>query len=224
MRSIPAVALTQTPRAELHLRAENLHALALAQLDPDTDILCIDDVLISSAEAPFPSSSFALVDHNRLHTRFSRANPSARVVAVVDHHADEGLYRDSADPRLITVPTFLSYRYRRDRARLLSNTDGPPPRTVPLRPPRAAANYRAWPGAQPSPLPMAGRPDAHGMSYVASAVSGFVALLVRTRLHSRGHIAAQNVSRCDRAASSLTSVEPTPPIPEAIADADGLDP
>ena len=106
MRGATAVSLTQTPRAELRLRAENLHAFELANLNPETDILCIDDIpQPPSPDAPFPSSSFALVDHNRLQSRFARANPDARVVAVIDHHEDEGLYRESADPRLIVVPT-----------------------------------------------------------------------------------------------------------------------
>ncbi|KAI0717891.1 DHH phosphoesterase [Cerioporus squamosus] len=104
LQGATAVPLTQTPRAELHLRAENLHALELAHLHADTDILCIDDVP-HTAESGFPSSSFALVDHNRLSPRFANLNPDARVVAVVDHHEDEGLYRDTANPRLVVVPT-----------------------------------------------------------------------------------------------------------------------
>ncbi|KAH9854599.1 DHH phosphoesterase [Lenzites betulinus] len=98
-RTVP---LAQTPRADLHLRAENLHALALAHLDADTDILCVDDI---PPTHPFPSTDFALVDHNRLQARFARDNPNARIVAVVDHHEDEGLYKDTADPRVIAVPT-----------------------------------------------------------------------------------------------------------------------
>ncbi|PIL29014.1 hypothetical protein GSI_09062 [Ganoderma sinense ZZ0214-1] len=101
VQGILAVSLTQTRRAELRLRAENLHAFTLAHLNPDTDILCLDDV----SRVPFPSTNFALVDHNRLGARFTQDNPAARVVAVVDHHEDEGLYRDTAAPRLIAVPT-----------------------------------------------------------------------------------------------------------------------
>ncbi|RPD61702.1 DHH phosphoesterase [Lentinus tigrinus ALCF2SS1-7] len=104
LQGATAVPLTQTPRAELHLRAENLHALELAHLNADTDILCIDDVP-HTADSGFPSSSFALVDHNRLGSRFSHSNSDARVVAVVDHHEDEGLYHDTANPRLVAVPT-----------------------------------------------------------------------------------------------------------------------
>ncbi|OBZ76768.1 Exopolyphosphatase [Grifola frondosa] len=94
-----------TPRRDLHLRVENLHALSLAGLaDPASPdyLLCIDDLPPS---ARFPSTRFALVDHNRLQPRFQRDNPGARVVAVIDHHQDEGLYRDSAEPRIIVVPT-----------------------------------------------------------------------------------------------------------------------
>ncbi|KAI0649958.1 DHH phosphoesterase [Trametes meyenii] len=102
VKSSLAVPLTQTHRTDLHLRAENLHAFELAGLQPDSDVLCIDDIPQSQ---PFPSTKFALVDHNRLHARFSRENPDARVVAVVDHHEDEGLYKDAADPRIVVVPT-----------------------------------------------------------------------------------------------------------------------
>ncbi|KAI0672337.1 DHH phosphoesterase [Trametes maxima] len=102
VKSRPAVPLTQTHRADLHLRAENLHTFELAGLQSDSDVLCIDDIPPSQ---PFPSTLFALVDHNRLHARFSRDNPDAKVVAVVDHHEDEGLYKDTADPRIVVVPT-----------------------------------------------------------------------------------------------------------------------
>ncbi|GBE83411.1 DHH phosphoesterase [Sparassis crispa] len=98
----PTIPLVQTPREDLHLRAENLHALALAGVDPAL-LLTISDLPSSSSSSPFPSTKFVLVDHNRLAPAFS--HPSARVVAVVDHHADEGLYADTADPRLIEVPT-----------------------------------------------------------------------------------------------------------------------
>ncbi|EKM57099.1 uncharacterized protein PHACADRAFT_254655 [Phanerochaete carnosa HHB-10118-sp] len=97
-----AIPLVQTPRADLSLRTENLYALELAGLNASTqDLLCIDDVPASS---PFPSVKFALVDHNHLQSRFTEGNPEARVVAVLDHHEDEGHHTD-ADPRIIVVPT-----------------------------------------------------------------------------------------------------------------------
>ena len=48
---------------------------------------------------PSQVSQFALVDHNVLNSRY--ASPTARVVAVIDHHEDEGQYKDTADPRIV---------------------------------------------------------------------------------------------------------------------------
>ncbi|KAJ7057097.1 exopolyphosphatase [Mycena amicta] len=91
----PSIPLIQIARDDLNLRAENLHALGLAGItDPAKQLVSSSDV-----PTPLPSTSFALVDHNRLGTAFT--NDNARVVAVIDHHADEGLYSDSADPRTI---------------------------------------------------------------------------------------------------------------------------
>lgn len=61
----------------------------------------MDEAQSTPPAAPFPSTAFALVDHNRLGTRFSENNPAAHVIAIIDHHADEGLYKD-ADPRIVT--------------------------------------------------------------------------------------------------------------------------
>lgn len=98
-----AVTLVQTSRSDLTLRAENLYALELAGLSQSTqDLLCIDDIPASTA---FPSRRFALVDHNRLQTRFVHNNADARVEAVIDHHEDEGAHKDTADPRIVVVPT-----------------------------------------------------------------------------------------------------------------------
>ncbi|KAI0059968.1 DHH phosphoesterase [Artomyces pyxidatus] len=88
------IPLLQTARADLHLRAENLHALALAGIAPDR-------LLTSDELPPNPTDKFALVDHNSLSSRFL---PSAHVTAVVDHHADEGRHLD-ARPRIVEVPT-----------------------------------------------------------------------------------------------------------------------
>ncbi|KAG2072907.1 DHH phosphoesterase [Suillus decipiens] len=89
-----AIAYITTPREDFVLRAENLHALGLAGINhPFEELYCSGD--------PMPSqvSQFALVDHNVLHTRY--ASPTARVVAVIDHHEDEGQYKDTADPRIV---------------------------------------------------------------------------------------------------------------------------
>ena len=102
------VPLIQTPHPDLQLRIENLYALSTsgfgdASSDPEKlKVLCLDDLPKSS---PFPSHKFSLVDHNRLGSRFTKDNPNATVVSIVDHHDDESLYKDTANPRIITVPT-----------------------------------------------------------------------------------------------------------------------
>ena len=103
MKKSPTVALIQTSREDLKLRPENIFAFSLASLSPDhSELLCIDDI---PSLTPFPSNNFALVDHNRLLSRYSEKNGDTKVVAVLDHHVDEGLYKDTADPRIIIVPT-----------------------------------------------------------------------------------------------------------------------
>ncbi|KAF8647325.1 hypothetical protein AX16_006787 [Volvariella volvacea WC 439] len=98
--STPTVPLIQTKRSDLALRAENLYAFSLAGLtDLSSQLLTVDD--LPSHIGPFPSHKFALVDHNRLDSQFSDGQPNATVMAVVDHHADEGLYTNTAHPRLI---------------------------------------------------------------------------------------------------------------------------
>lgn len=108
VKKLNTVPLIQTPRPDLGLRAENLYAFSksgfgdVAEHPEKLDVLCLDDLPNSS---PFPSHKFSLVDHNRLASYFTKDNPNATVVSVVDHHEDEQLYKDTADPRIITVPT-----------------------------------------------------------------------------------------------------------------------
>ncbi|RDB19719.1 putative exopolyphosphatase [Hypsizygus marmoreus] len=93
----PTIPLIQTQREDLALRAENQFALELAGLtSPSEQLLFLNDI---SEFQPLPTHRFALVDHNRLGTPFS-TDPDATVVAVVDHHEDEGLY-PNANPRII---------------------------------------------------------------------------------------------------------------------------
>ncbi|KAJ7099687.1 hypothetical protein C8R44DRAFT_353809 [Mycena epipterygia] len=95
----PSIPLIQTARDDFNLRAENIYALKLAGItDPAQQLLSITEI---QDVKPFPSSSFALVDHNRLGNSFSADNPTANVVTVIDHHEDEGLYTDSANPRKV---------------------------------------------------------------------------------------------------------------------------
>jgi exopolyphosphatase len=105
VKKLNTVPLIQTPHPDLGLRAENLYAFSVSGFGDDPgkfDVLCLDDLPKSS---PFPSHKFSLVDHNRLGSYFTENNPTATVVSVVDHHEDEQLYKDTADPRVITVPT-----------------------------------------------------------------------------------------------------------------------
>lgn len=95
----PAVPFMQVERGDLALRAENLHALQSAGLSEG-----LDELLTSTEMAeykPFPAHKFALVDHNRLGDTFTHENSKAEVVAILDHHHDEGLY-PSAAPRVIS--------------------------------------------------------------------------------------------------------------------------
>lgn len=93
---VPTIPFMQTKRADLRLREENMHALSLAGLQSGVpELLCLDDLSWSGA---FPSNTFGLVDHNRLLPQFN--SKDARVVAVIDHHDDEGLYT-SSDPRIV---------------------------------------------------------------------------------------------------------------------------
>ena len=93
------VPLIQMERADLKLREENLYALNLAGLSETQDELLTLTELVDFK--PFPSHTFALVDHNRLGSTFTLDNPKAEVIAVVDHHEDEHLY-PQANPRIIS--------------------------------------------------------------------------------------------------------------------------
>ncbi|KAI0252813.1 hypothetical protein BJV78DRAFT_1199172 [Lactifluus subvellereus] len=94
----PTVPLLQTPRADMPLRAENLYALEFSGVDP-AHLLTGDEL---PANVP-PAAKYALLDHNTLAGRFA-ADESARVVAIVDHHADERNHLN-ASPRIVEVPT-----------------------------------------------------------------------------------------------------------------------
>lgn len=89
------VALVQTLRPDLYLRPENVLALSTSAVD-SSSLLTLDD--LPSDRIATLGASFALVDHNRLLPMFG----DARVVAIIDHHADEGFHLDAL-PRIIRV-------------------------------------------------------------------------------------------------------------------------
>ncbi|KIK93014.1 hypothetical protein PAXRUDRAFT_829421 [Paxillus rubicundulus Ve08.2h10] len=91
----PAIALLTTACQDFVLRAENVYALQLAGIGEQFQgLLCPEDL-----PKPNLCTSYALVDHNSLHPDY--AKPNTQVVAVVDHHQDEGKYLDTASPRII---------------------------------------------------------------------------------------------------------------------------
>ena len=94
----PTVPLLQTPREDISLRAENLYALEFGGVDP-AHLLTGDEL---APDSP-PAVKYALLDHNTLTGRFA-ADDNACVVAIVDHHVDEGHHLD-ASPRIVEVPT-----------------------------------------------------------------------------------------------------------------------
>ncbi|KAF5365342.1 hypothetical protein D9758_005388 [Tetrapyrgos nigripes] len=96
----PIIPLIQIAKDDLNLRGENIYALQLAGItSPEEQLLLLGDIPSSD----FPSHQFALVDHNSLGSTFvskDSVRPS-RVLAIIDHHADEGLYTDTANPRVV---------------------------------------------------------------------------------------------------------------------------
>ncbi|KAF9260644.1 DHH phosphoesterase [Marasmius fiardii PR-910] len=91
----PTIPLIRIHQNNLNLRKENIYALAIAGIDnPEVQLLLPSHLLKVNQH------HFALVDHNRLSPEFHSS--TARVVAIIDHHVDEGLYTDTAQPRLIS--------------------------------------------------------------------------------------------------------------------------
>ncbi|CED85193.1 Exopolyphosphatases and related proteins [Phaffia rhodozyma] len=104
------IALVQTPRAELSLRPENTLVLANVSIE-SSSLLCVDDLPIEPAELVRQGVKLALVDHNRVTSKWipelgssipTGTEGSVEIEAVVDHHADEGLYKE-ADPRIVNT-------------------------------------------------------------------------------------------------------------------------
>ncbi|GAA6063579.1 hypothetical protein JCM10212_000183 [Sporobolomyces blumeae] len=97
------IPLVLTPRDDLYLRPENLESLKRAHVSTDS-LLTIDDVPRARIDRPRSSRPhFVLVDHNALLPSFRHDDDDRgddRVVAIVDHHADEG-HHLSARPRTI---------------------------------------------------------------------------------------------------------------------------
>jgi len=115
LEGIRAVPLILTPRAALRLRPENELALRLTRPDAGQEtldslehvLLCVDDLPVPTESLLARGVKFALVDHNSLLGPFrtqggaSEADAvEASVVAILDHHADDGAHA-AASPRII---------------------------------------------------------------------------------------------------------------------------
>ncbi|WFD32467.1 exopolyphosphatase [Malassezia sp. CBS 17886] len=89
-RWMPALAMH---RADLALRLENEVALRRCGIDVN-DMCCLEDI------PPLgPDAEVVLVDHNHARGAFARA----KVVGILDHHADEGQHTDAAT-RIVCSP------------------------------------------------------------------------------------------------------------------------
>jgi len=101
------VPLYQAEHADLALRPENVLAFSESRISQREHVLFLDDLPQQKIHKLSQRGlKYALVDHNRLTAQFGHDESS--VVAVIDHHQDEGLYKSSAGtttPRLIQVPT-----------------------------------------------------------------------------------------------------------------------
>lgn len=94
------VPLITVERHDLALRRENQLAYQTCRIDP-SELICLDELDSAHSKSPL---TCALVDHNRLSTRFANMDPAPKVTAVIDHHVDEERYKD-ANPRTIVPPT-----------------------------------------------------------------------------------------------------------------------
>ncbi|KAF9313168.1 Exopolyphosphatase [Podila horticola] len=88
------------PRADLALRSDVEFVFSMTNLS--SDLLFFRDDLPRLTQIPSPQLSLFLVDHNKVADSMNMF-PSAKVVGIIDHHKDEDLYRDTANPRRIAV-------------------------------------------------------------------------------------------------------------------------
>ncbi|KAI9359963.1 hypothetical protein DFJ73DRAFT_656261 [Zopfochytrium polystomum] len=128
------------PRRDFALRPDCLHLLSHAFPPSPSPVLpslvFADDLdlLLDAAEKDTRSSktpSVALTDHNRLtHARLTTLG--ARVVAVLDHHADEGAHRGTAAPRVVEAVGSATSLVAREweRAATAASSLPPPPASL----------------------------------------------------------------------------------------------
>ena len=82
------------PRADFHLRTEAVYVFKAAGINAD-DLIFFDEVDFNSLMA---NADLVLVDHNAPSASLEKF--SSKVVGILDHHVDSGLFPD-ANPRII---------------------------------------------------------------------------------------------------------------------------
>ncbi|KAK9362331.1 hypothetical protein V1504DRAFT_27875 [Lipomyces starkeyi] len=92
------IPILNIPREEVSLRPELHYVLARLRI-PESDIICKDEFLSSIDRSKTDKVDVVLLDHNNLLSDLGDLF-GKNVVAILDHHADEGL-DISADPRII---------------------------------------------------------------------------------------------------------------------------
>ncbi|KAF9112333.1 Exopolyphosphatase [Mortierella sp. AM989] len=100
-KSSIVVPYVNIPRIDLALRSDVEFVLETNDINRD-DIFYRDQLPIFEKLATKNQLSLFLVDHNKLALSMSSLK-TAKVVGIIDHHADENLYKDSAKPRRIEI-------------------------------------------------------------------------------------------------------------------------
>ena len=91
------IPVTNIPRADLDIRPELTALLKHADLEP-SELITVDDIPADSL--PVQRTEWTLVDHNGFAGRYADRYAD-RVVAVIDHHQDDGKVPKDAKPRVI---------------------------------------------------------------------------------------------------------------------------
>ncbi|KAK9369329.1 hypothetical protein V1509DRAFT_620426 [Lipomyces kononenkoae] len=92
------IPMLNIPREEVSLRPE-LHYLLTKLRMPESDVICKDEFLASIDRSKTDKVDVVLLDHNNLGSELGDMF-GKNVVAILDHHTDEGFYK-SAEPRII---------------------------------------------------------------------------------------------------------------------------
>jgi exopolyphosphatase len=106
----PALPVVCIPRADFILRREAVYLFQEAEIKLE-DVIFLDEVKLDEI---LVNSRLILVDHNRLSENLKQY--SDRVVAIIDHHKDEGFY-PAAEPRIIqtigSTATLIAKEFRK---------------------------------------------------------------------------------------------------------------